>query len=111
MVEYPTDLAINDEKDIYLDDGNDLALVNGVQQLRQSVGIDVMDELQAFIGGRITGTTIGRLEERIRRGLDDDPQLAGVRDVTIQEYDRGEETVLITAEVVGDDDFTIEVST
>jgi len=110
MVEYPTDLKLNEGKDIHLDTGNDLALVSGKQQLRQSIGIDVLDEISAFIGGRITGTNIGRLEERIRKGLDEDPQLAEVRNVTIEQFDRRDDTVEITAEVVGDDNFTLEVS-
>lgn len=109
MVDYPTDLAINENKDIYLDEGNDLAVINGKAQLRQSVGIDVMDELQKFVGGRLTGPNIGRLEERIRKGLDDDPQLSNVRNVTIRTFDRRNNTIEITAEVVGNDNFTLEV--
>lgn len=110
MVEYPTDLRLNEEKDIHLDAGNDLALVSGEEQLRQSIGIDVLDEISAFVGSRITGTNIGRLEERIRKGLNDDPQLAAVRNVTIEQFDRRDDTVEITAEVVGDDDFTLEIT-
>lgn len=110
MVEYPTDLDLNEDKDIHLDGANDLATTSGVEQLQQSVGIDVMDELRDFVAGRLTGGNIGSLEERIRQGLDDDPQLSDVRNVTIEQFDRRTDTVEITVSVVENADFTLEVS-
>lgn len=111
MVEYPTDLDLNSGKDIHLDRSNDLATTSGIEQLQQSVAIDVMDELQDFVAGRLTGENIGLLEEQIRQGLNDDPQLSEVRRVTVQQFNRNTDTVEIDIDVVGDDDFTISVST
>lgn len=109
MVEYPTDVDLNTDKDIHLDGANDLALTSGIEQLQQSVAIDVFDELQNFIGGRLTGETLGLLEERVRQALDDDPQLSTVRSVDILEYNRGTQSVTISIEVIDDEDFTIEL--
>lgn len=109
MVEYPTDFDLNEDKDTHLDGANDLALTSGVEQLQQSVGIDVMDELRDIVGGRLTGQNIGKLEERISRALNEDPQLASVRSVTLETYNRDTSTVEITAHVVQNDDFTLEI--
>lgn len=110
MVDYPTDLDLNQDKDIHLDGSNDLAVTSGVEQLEQSVAIDVMDEIQEFIGGRVTGPNIGLLEERLRGALNDDPQLSEVRLVNVAEYDRRTDTITIEIIVVDDEDFTLEVS-
>lgn len=110
MVDYPTDLDLDDSKDIHLDGANDLATVSGVDQLSQSVAIDVMDEIQDFIGGRVTGKNIGLLEERIRQGLNDDPQLSEVQAVNIEEYDRRDNSITMKIVTIENKDFTIEVT-
>lgn len=110
MVEYPTDISINEGKDIHLDPTNDLATVSGTDQLRQSVAIDVMDELQDFVAGRLTGQNIGQLEEKIRQGLDADPQLGTIRNVTIDEYNRETATISISVSVVESEDFSLTVA-
>lgn len=111
MVEYPTDLELNETKDIQLDASNDLALVSGKSQLQQSVAIDVIDELQDLISGRLTGKNIGILEERIRNSLDEDPQVGDVRTVTIQSFDRQTGSVEIDVTLVRNEDFTLEINT
>jgi hypothetical protein len=109
MSKYPTDLDLNEGKDVHLDATNDLALTSGVAQLQQSVGIDVMDELQDFIAGRLTGKNIGQLEERIAAGLNNNPQVDAVRSVSLDTFDRQNNTVEITVHVVEDENFTLEV--
>lgn len=109
MPDYPTDLDLNRNKDIHLDGANDLALTSGIEQLQQSTAIDVFDELQQFIGGRLNGENLGLLEERIRQGLNDDPQLSTVRNVNVMEYDRGTESITVSVEVVDNENFTLEL--
>jgi hypothetical protein len=111
MVEYPTDIDLNEDKDIHLDAANDLATTSGIEQLQQSVAIDVLDELRSLIAGRLTGRNIGKLEERIRQGLDDDPQLSDVRNVTIETFDRDSGRIEIEVNVVENEDFALEVET
>lgn len=108
MVEYPTDLDLDSGKDIHLSGANDLALVSGEAQLRQSVAIDAMDEIEAFIGGRVTGKNVGLLEERLRQAFNDDPQLDQVINVNVVEYDRRSEEIKIRATTVKNEDFTLE---
>jgi hypothetical protein len=103
----PTDIELSQDKDVFLDDGNDLALVSGQTQLQQSVAIDVFDELQDFVGGRLTGQRIGLLEERIRNGLNDDPQVGEVVQVNVTEYNRSTSTVDIEVQVADDEDFEL----
>lgn len=105
----PTDIALGRDKDIRIDDANDIGLVSGQAQLEQSVAIDVFDELTDFIGGKVTGRNLGLLEERIRQGLNDDPQLDEVTNVRIVEYDRGNDSIVIEASVPENDDFTLSV--
>jgi len=109
MVKYPTDLDLNQNKDIHLDGSNDLATTSGVAQLQQSVAIDVMDEIDEFIGGRVTGDNIGILEERVREALNDDPQLDSIRNVDIEQYDRRTGKLRMTITTIKNNDFQIEV--
>ncbi|AGF91206.1 hypothetical protein HAPG_00020 [Halorubrum phage GNf2] len=110
-MEYPTDLRLNQDKDIAINGANDLALVSGVSQLEQSVALDVLDELEDFIGSRVTGTRVGRLEERIQTALSNDSQVQTVTNVSVEEFNRQTETVRIDVSLLRDDDFTLEVST
>lgn len=111
MADYPTDLDLNSDKDIHIDAANDLATVSGIRQLTQSVAIDAMDEIQDFIGGRVTGKNVGLLEERLRQGLNDDPQLSEVRSVNLTEYDKQAGTITIEILTIENEDFTLEVDT
>lgn len=108
MVEYPTDILLNSDKDIAIDSANDIGLISGIRQLSQSVALDVMDEIPDIVGGRVTGQNIGLLEEKIRRGLNEDPQLSEVRSVNITEFNRQSNTLSMEVLVVDNDDFTLE---
>lgn len=109
MDNYPTDIDLNEGKDVHLDAGNDIALTSGVDQLQQSIAIDADDELQAFVSGRLNGENIGRLEEAIRQGLDEDPQLSSVQDVTLNTFDRKNSIVKMDVTVVENKNFTLGV--
>lgn len=110
MVDYPTDLDLNENKDVHLDASNDLELTSGVEQLQQSVAVDVLDEIQSLLAGRVTGENIGLLEERIESGLNDDPQVGAVRSVTIGSFNRQTDKVVIDVKLVKNEDFTLELT-
>lgn len=97
MVEYLTDIKINRDRDIHLDDSNDLALISGERNLEQSIGIVASDAIDKFVGSTITGTSIGLLEERLLRYLDRDPHVENVREVEVTEFDRRTETISMEA--------------
>lgn len=107
MVEYPTDLAVTEDLDLYIDGSNDLATISGLGQLQQSVALDVLDVTREFVGGRLTGRNVGLLEERVQRSLERDEQLSQVKTVNVVEYDRSDESVTMEVLVIDDEDFEI----
>lgn len=109
-MEYPTDLAVDSNLDLFLDGANDLATISGLEQLQQSVALDVLDITRQFVGSEITGPEIGRLEARVERSLQQDEQLQNVQSVNVTEHNRKTDTIVMKVFVVNDDDFTLEVS-
>lgn len=110
-MEYPTDLLLTEDMDIRLDASNDLATISGQRQLEQSVVLDVFDVLQDFVGERLTGQAVGRLEERVMDALQRDEQLSEIQTVDLREYNKESGTVTMYITVVGDEDFSLELST
>jgi len=110
MPDYLTDIHLDGDRDIHLDDANDLALVSGRRNLEQSVMIAVGGAIERFVGGNIDGTTVSLLEERIRQALDVDPQIETVRSVSVEQFDRRNDTITLDVSVGENEDFTIEVT-
>lgn len=110
MVEYPTDLDINENKDIHLDASNDLTLTSGIEQLQQSVALDVLNDLEDFLGGRLNGRNLGRLETAIRLSLESDPQVGDVRTVTVESFNRETGRVAIDVTLTQNEDFSLEIT-
>lgn len=109
-MEYPTDIALSEDLDIFLDGANDIATISGIDQLEQSVAVDVLDATREFIGGPVTGPSLGLLEERVEQSLRRDEQLSQVKTVNVVQYDEGNNSIEMDVFVIDDDDFTIEVS-
>jgi hypothetical protein len=104
-----TDLLIDEDLDIVIDTTNDLGTVSGIQQLEQSVAIDVLDVTRQFVGSRLTGSQIGLLEERVLRSLEDDEQVGEVLDVVVLQYDEAAQSVTMEIIVLEDENFEIEL--
>ena len=109
-MEYPTDIRLNENKDIYIDAAGDIATIGGFEQLQQSVALDALDVLIDFIGSGITGRNVGLLEERVTRALADDEQVGEVRTVNVTEYNQESGIVRVEVELVENEDFTLELS-
>lgn len=109
MVDYPTDINLNSGFDVHVGPDGDLVTTSGVAQLEQSVAIDVADEVDDFVSSRITGENIGFLEQAIREGLNDDPQIEAVRSVTITEYDKSTDTISVDVFTVENEEFELEI--
>lgn len=107
----PTDLDINQDKDVRLDGANDLALTSGQDQVEQSVGLDVLDVTRKFVGSEITGSSIGLLEERVKESLNSDEQVGEVLSVDVTEYDREANSVILDVTVLEAEDFSLELTT
>lgn len=110
MAERPRDIALNEDGDVYLDDVNDLALVSGRAQLQQSIAIDVLDVTEQFVGRRVTAQSVGLLEQRILEALEEDPQVGTIREVTVEEFDRRNNSVTAQVTLLENENFTIEVT-
>ena len=104
-----TDLLIDEDLDIVIDTTNDLGTVSGIQQLEQSVAIDVLDVTRQFVGSRLTGSQIGLLEERVLRSLEDDEQVGEVLDVVVSQYNEAAQSVTMEIIVLEDENFEIEL--
>lgn len=104
------DIAINQDKDAYLDGANDLALVSGPERVDQSIAISVMDEDKDFVSGRITAKNVNQLEQAIERGLQDDNDVDQVFNVDIQTFDRNDDRVIAEVFVTPTESFVAEVN-
>lgn len=105
----PVDLKINNDLDTVIDTTNDLGTISSIQQLEQSVAIDVLDVTSQFIGSKLTGEQVGLLEERVLRSIQKDEQIGQVLDVVVSEYDKGSQSVTMEIVVLEDDNFEIEL--
>ena len=104
-----TDLRLDENLDTFLDGANDLATISGIDQLEQSTALDVLNQAQQFSGGRLTGTNVGLLEERVRTSLESDPQIENVVNVSVAEYNTDTGAVQLDVVVTNNDNFTIEL--
>jgi len=109
-MDYPTDLRLNQDKDIYIDAAGDIATVGGFEQLQQSVALDALDVLEDFIGEGLTGRNVGLLEERVSNALARDEQVGEMRTVNVTEYNEESGIVRVRVELVENEDFTLELS-
>lgn len=105
-----TDLRVNDDIDVYIDQANDLATISGIEQLEQSTGLDVLNQVRQFSGGKLTGESVGLLEERVRASLQSDPQIDRIITVSVSEYNRETGDVALDVVATENDDFTIELT-
>lgn len=105
-----TDLRVNDDIDVYIDQANDLATISGIEQLEQSTGLDVLNQVRQFSGGKLTGESVGLLEERVRVSLQSDPQIDRIITVSVSEYNRETGDVALDVVATENDDFTIELT-
>lgn len=105
-----SDIRLDSGMDVEINAGNDIGLVSGHEQLEQSLGTDVMDEIQNLIGGRVDGHNVGLLEERMRQALNDDPQVGDIAYVNVEEFDRRTASISAEVGVVEDENFRVEVT-
>lgn len=111
MADYPTDMKVDQETlNVFLDDTNDMGTIRGLANLEQSTAIVVRNATQQFIGDRITGSSVGLLEERVQRALNNDEQIEEVTNVAVTEFDRGTDTVTMKVETIENDSFTLGVT-
>jgi len=111
MVDYPTDLNLDNSLDIRIDGANDLATDSGVTQLQQAVVLSVLNESVEFVGESLTGPQLGLLEARIEQAIANNPQVTDPRRVTADSYNRRSGSVQMTVITKENEQFEIGVDT
>lgn len=104
------DIAIETDKDTYLDGANDLALISGPKRVEQSIAINIIDADERFIGNRVTARTVNRLEKAIKDALEADNDVDEVFDVTIDTFDRNDDRIEVEIFVAPGESFVAEVN-
>lgn len=111
MTYEPEDLAVDSNFDVFVDDTGDLATVSGKDQLQQSVALDIADVTDIFVGESLTAANLGIIEERIKRSLNRDEQVGRIVSVTVDEYNRDTNTVIVDVVTADNRTFILEVDT
>jgi hypothetical protein len=100
----PFDIAIEgDTEDTYLDETNDLATVDGNRRVEQHVYLNVGQQLEQLLSGRLTGETLTQAEAAIEDGLNNAEDIGDVLSVEIVEYDKEKSLVTVAAKGINGD--------
>lgn len=109
-MDYPTDAYLDENRDLQIDQGGDIATISGFEQLEQSVELDVLDAVRNFIGEGLTGRNVGLLEQRVEAALKRDEQVGEILTVNLSEYNQETGSVKLEVHVVENEDFMLELS-
>lgn len=105
------DIAIDGEtEDAHLDDTNDLAIVDGNDRVEQHVYLNVSGRLNQLLSGSLTGRTLTQAEAAVEDGLNDANDVAAIRSVTIEKYDKDASTVIVSAQAESGDTIALGVN-
>jgi len=100
----PFDIAIKgDTEDTYLNETNDLAIVDGNRRVEQHVYLNVGQQLEQLLSGRLTGETLTQAEAAIENGLNNAEDIGDVLSVEIVEYDKEKSLVTVAAKGINGD--------
>lgn len=111
MVDYLTDIAIDEHRDIYIDGANDLATISGKPNLEQSIALSTLDVTRRYIGRKVTAEDLGLLEERVREYLEQDPHIGSIVSVETETFNRDSGIVTMRVELTESESFTVELET
>jgi len=104
------DIALNNERDVYTNGANDLALVDGFEQLNQHIMLYADTAIRQFVSSRVTGRTIGQLEESVREALASSPRVSSVSSVSVTEYNHETNAVFVEARYNADESGVFELT-
>lgn len=110
MPEYLRDLDLNEDKDVHLDDTNDLAISEGRANLEQGIALSVMEITHRVIGEKYTAANLSLLEQRVEEYLAEDPHVEEVLRVTTETVNRDSGIITMRIDVDEDESFTIELT-
>lgn len=95
--------------DIILNQTNDLELVSGIDNVKQSVALDVRDVAHFAVGSSITSTTIYELTAAIERSLATDPQITPPTSVKLESINQDANILNYHVVTRDNEEFTLEM--
>ena len=95
------DLYLTENRDITQTSQNDLREVSGIENVVQSVGIQLASEARVLLGEQITGERLRQFGDSVERALLADPEVESVESLIISEINRESNTVVVEATVDG----------
>lgn len=107
--ETPTDLRLDEDRQVRLGGEKDMDQISGLGNVGQSLVILTGDVLRPLLGGPVTGQQLERIQDEIRRALQDDVQIDDVRRAEITEVDRASDTITVKVFVGLNNEFTLPV--
>lgn len=105
------DLRINEERDIEIDGGNDLALTSSRDEnINQSVAIATGKVVKQILGSPIDTTTLTQLVSIVQETLSRDPQISQVIDVRVIEVNKANNTITLDVVLLEDENFQLTLT-
>lgn len=105
-----TDLAIDQDRQIFTDDEGDLGTVSGLDDVQQSVAISTGHVIRPLIGEPITDEQFADVESEVADVLERDPQIESVDRVEVTTVNRSSGTVELEVFTGINNSFTLEVN-
>lgn len=104
----PTDMAINENRQVYVGEDGDMATVEGFDYIAQSLVIAVGDEIREIIGGPLSNSEVKRLQSLIARGIQEETFVSNISYIEVM--DVGDNTVEAYIQTeIDDETITIEL--
>lgn len=105
-----TDLKLDGNREVFVDDTGDIATVTGIDNVEQSAAIHSGQAIRPLLGQPITSETLVEAQANLQEALERDPQLDSVQRVVIENIDRDTNTVEARVFVGVNNDFSISVT-
>lgn len=97
-----TDIAIGRFGDAFLDNGNDLATVDGTPRLEQHIYLSIGEQIQSLIGETVTGDEITEIERGVEQSLANAEDTEQVISATLERYEPDTNTLSFTVQTTVD---------
>lgn len=104
------DIALNNNFDIFIDDRNDLGLVEGRQEVEQSIGLWVSLYFHQEIGRTDVPNVKDRLKLKARRTARENRRIDSVQDVRVEELNDEPNVYEVTISYNKSEEFDFKVN-
>lgn len=94
-----TDMAIDEDRQVFLGDEGDMQTVEGFDYIAQSLVIAIGDDIRKLIAGPTTQTDIKRLEGIIEEAIMDESFISSVSTVRVTEVSDNKVDVTVLTDV------------